>query len=200
MKLIFTTGPWRPIKNLWAYVVISQILPVSFSQNLFYLALLLKDTSKANPRFWTPNVLVMTAPLYLFAVLVYLAPGLVESQYFLAVVAVIRLLLFWPLIAATALPSLVGSYQTSAVARQTKLVVLIHIAVLMLVVLAIQTRSILASGSSGFGRMLSAINDDSSVSALGYDYLLSLISSVAWHQFADDPSAPILPKKKQATA
>ena len=193
-------GPWRQIPHVWSYIMISQILPVSFSQNLFFLAFLMKDITRAPKQAWTPQTILITAPLCAFNVLVLLAPRSVSSPYFLAMVGSIRLLISSPFIAATLLPASAGKEVGVLEIRSRKHAFLGMLTVMALVVTGVHLKSFFASGGS-FRRLVDAINDDPSVSALGYDYLIAAVSAVFWHTLADEPpqlSLPIKPIAKDA--
>ena len=174
-------GRKRNIPQLWAYEFISQILPVSFAQNLFFLAMLLKPVANPNEKFWTPTPIVQLLPLVAYYVFVLAAPFTAGTGVFITVIAFIRLLLFCPLI----LPTIVGegggqSYLTPRKASWADAGPFKFIGICSLLLWNFQTVVALRDSGLNVGKVLTAINDSPAVSALGYDYIFSLISFGIW--------------------
>ena len=171
---------------MWAYAFISQILPVSFAQNLFFLAMLMKTQPKPGNNVWAPFPILQVIPLIEYSVLVAIAPYTVGTSYFMTVVASIRVLLFWPFLLATVLPRQLGTYLHSQKIQENNMRIYQTIAILSIAIFCIQTLSTLMYNGFSFGAVLAALNSDPSVSALGYDYILCLVSTGTWYVMTDN--------------
>lgn len=90
------TGMKYNIPHLLSYFTLMQILPISFTQNLFYLALLLSPPLRMRERTFTPSTAAQLLPVipYLFGLA--FAQRSTSSIYFIHFVLVLRLLLFLP--------------------------------------------------------------------------------------------------------
>ena len=198
-NVIFSVeGPHRQIPNLWAYVMVSQVLPISFAQNLFFLATLLRGPPKRDLKVFSPGAVELTGPLLGFAMLVLVSPRKAGERGFMLVIGGIRALLAWPMLAQWALPDIAGKYLTIDEARVKKQKMLVVLAVCMVAMTASQTLSVFTTGG-GLGDIVKAVNSHPAVSALGYDYLLSMLSAVAWHLLVD-ADTPEVPEEKEAKA
>ncbi len=176
-----TIGRKRSIPHLWAYAFISQILPVSFAQNLFFLAMLLKPVSNPNQQTWTPTPIIQLLPLVAYYIFVLAAPFVAGTGAFIGVVILIRLLLVAPL----ALPAIVTegggqSYATPRKAHWADAGPFKFIGICSALLWVLQTFVALKTTGFDLSRIFSSLNDNPAVSALGYDYLLSLVSFGTW--------------------
>ena len=87
-------GIRRQVPRLWAFFCLSQILPISFAQNLFYLAILRLPESKR--RASVPRGPLLTlAGAYVSCLVV--APFAARSSWLMPVILVARTLLLTPL-------------------------------------------------------------------------------------------------------
>jgi len=176
-----SAGPRRRIPHLWAYAVMSQILPFSFVQNLFFLAILLHPITKPNEVVWMPTPIVQIPPFAAYFILVALAPYVVDTFAFIPVVLIIRLLLLCPLIIAMVAP--IGWGKTPVKARDVyspsqDTYIMFGIGAVNLLCL----QSLVAFIYSGysFGSVISAI-EQPAVGALGWDYMIALGSTGVWY-------------------
>lgn len=166
--------------HLAAYAIISQILPVSFATNLFFLALLMRPLPKPEANIWTPiPVLKYGSPTAYFALLAA-AQFTIDTGYFMSIVVGLRVLLFWPLALATMLPKSFGHGLPATNVREQNLTQLIVIGLISINLVCIQTMYTLASNGFSFIGMFKAVNDNPAVSALGYDYILGSVSAIVW--------------------
>lgn len=176
-----TVGRKRSIPHLWAYASISQILPVSFAQNLFFLAMLLKPVSNPNQQIWTPTPIIQLLPLVAYYIFVLAAPFVAGTGAFIGVVILIRLLLVAPLTLPAIVPNGGGqSYLTPRKAKCADAGPFQFIGICSAMLWILQTFVALKSTGFDLGRILNSLNDNSAISALGYDYTLSLASSGTW--------------------
>lgn len=175
-------GRKRNIPHLWAYAFISQILPVSFAQNLFFLAVLLKPLPNPNEKIWTPTPVLQLLPLLGYYLFVLAAPYVAGTGAFVGVVVVIRLLLFCPLI----LPTLVAegggqSYLTPRKSHWADATPVKFIAICTGLLWTLQIFMVLRENGPYPDKFYNAIHDSPAVSALSYDYILSIVSFGAWN-------------------
>ncbi len=175
-------GRRRKIPHLWAYAGISQILPVSFAQNLFFIAMLVSPAAEKDEMVWVPHPMLLLVSLAIYYVFVGLAPYMIGTNAFIGVVIIIRLLLFCPLYLPTIVPSDSGKEYLKA--RDTQHIlrrIIAYVGTCSVVLFVVQTA--MTSREIGFNisRVLGAIHDSPAISALGYDYVLSLVSAGFWY-------------------
>lgn len=166
--------------HLVAYAIISQILPVSFAANLFFLALLMRPLPKPEVNIWTPVPVLKYGPLVAYFSLLTAAQFTIDTGYFMSIVVALRLLLFWPLALATMLPKSFGHELPAKDVRERNLAQLIVIGLVSINLVCVQTMYALASNGFNFIGMIKAVNNDPAVSALGYDYILGSVSAIIW--------------------
>lgn len=179
--LMMEAGTRLEIPHLWAYFALDQILPVSFTQNLFLTAILVQDSQKLDGNgTWEP------APrtLQFMVVLTYIASLVAASQsgqrpsWLFPVLFSTRILLFAPYLVLQ--PSrgpgtrraLLRSLDTTLQGYRQSFAVLFLAGFLMQ---AVQTMR-LPSKSFPW----STLKDDPAISALGYDFFLSIMGSFAY--------------------
>lgn len=143
--------------------------------------MLLKPVSNPKQQIWTPTPIIQLVPLTAYYIFVLAAPRVAGTGAFLAIVILIRLLLVVPL----TLPSIVAqgngqSYLTLRKAHWVYACPFDFIAVCSALLWTFQT--FVALYDTGFGptRIVGALNDNPAVSALGYDFLFSMISIAIW--------------------
>ena len=174
-------GRRRKIPYLWAYSFISQILPVSFAQNLFYLAIFMAPIPTHDETVWTPAPVVQLAPLVAYYALIFFAPYAAGTNALISVVIAIRLLLFCPLLLPNVIPQYLGKKQiTAQKVYQEYSGAFRIIGVCSALLFAFQTTVALQDYNLKFWKIAAAITDSPAVSALGYDYVLSLASFALW--------------------
>ena len=166
--------------HLAAYAIISQILPVSFAANMFFLALLMRPLPKAEDSIWTPMPALKYGPLVAYFALLAAAQFTIDTGYFMSIVIALRLLLFWPLALAKMLPKSFGHELPAKDIREQNLTQLIVIGLVSINLVCVQTMYTLASNGFNFIGMIKAVNNDPAVSALGYDYILGSVSAIVW--------------------
>ncbi|KAK6393762.1 hypothetical protein LTR65_002139 [Meristemomyces frigidus] len=162
-------GRRRRVPRLYAFFALSQILPISFAQNLFYLAVLQSPatTAKGKPEM---RPAATAAVLIAYCASVAVAPTTTGTARLMPLIVFARLLLLTPLSLATP--------QTDVPGPVAKKTVLPGVAALALGVIAWQMYSILQQHTPGeIGR---ALFSHPAVSSLGCDAIISVISFVAW--------------------
>ena len=78
------------------YFVLDQILPVSFTQNLFLTATTLAPESQTTVRSLRPFLLLRIAALACYVLLLYIMPATLLTNWFVFVLFTVRMLLFAP--------------------------------------------------------------------------------------------------------
>ena len=180
--LLTIIGRRRKIPHLWAYAGISQILPVSFAQNLFFLAMLVSPAAEKDEMVWVPHPMLLLVSLAIYYVFVGLAPYMVGTNAFIGVVITIRLLLLCPLYLPIIVPG--DSAKEYLEARDTQRIfrrIIGHVGTGSTVLFVVQTVMTFREVGFNISRFLEAIHDSPAINALGYDYVLSLVSAGLWN-------------------
>ena len=189
-------GHLRRVPNLWLYFALDQILPISFTINLFFLAVLLTPSESSLRRTSTswsapsPMKQILLLGVYLLALSI--APSIKDTPTLIPVVLLTRLLLLCPYLAfrPRATPSSGSTNRSSEASRNLhdygrigqayKPAVLTG--VIGYLVLQLQHTAVGSSVALPLSkRVIIAINNDSAVSALGYDHLIGILSLVVWY-------------------
>ncbi|KAI9935111.1 hypothetical protein ASPWEDRAFT_31443 [Aspergillus wentii DTO 134E9] len=85
------------IPNTWAYMLLGQIVAISFAQNLFFLSIVLsRPYFDLQSTMQTPNVYLELLPLLVSLVSSAIVPYVADSKHFLYTLLIPHLLLFIP--------------------------------------------------------------------------------------------------------
>ncbi|KAL8929791.1 MAG: hypothetical protein Q9208_000935 [Pyrenodesmia sp. 3 TL-2023] len=172
-------GSRRQVPLIWAYLAIGQILPISFAQCLFFIAMILMPVPEPSRKMQVPSVLVQCLPLAAYYISVLSAPFSVGKPGFIPIIVIIRVLLVCPFIFR--LPTLRSLSPSTIPARS------LHagysasykMALFCSLVLFVQQTG-LAVKEHGIHQVLAAVNSNPAVSALGYDFVLHAVVTCAW--------------------
>ncbi|KAK0893671.1 hypothetical protein LTS16_022485 [Friedmanniomyces endolithicus] len=160
-------GRRRNIPQLWAFFALSQILPISFAQILFYIALIRQPPGDRPIRVRSlPSALVLV--LYSFGLSV--ATQVAGTAMLMPLILVTRLLLL-----AQLLLTRTGTEEmkrTTASLMQYPSVVIAQLLIVRQVYLSLQEHSLMDIGT--------ALTSHPAVSTLGCDLIISVISFAAW--------------------
>ena len=145
------------------------------------MAMLLKPVTNPSEKIWTPTPIVQLLPLVAYYLFVLAAPFAVGTGIFIFVVIIIRLLLFCPFI----LPAIVSegggmSYLTPRKAKWAGAGPFQFIGICSVLLWTMQTLVTLKDNGFHLGIIIGSVNDSPAVSALGFDYVLSLASLAIW--------------------
>ncbi|KAK4974101.1 hypothetical protein LTR66_011079 [Elasticomyces elasticus] len=167
-------GQRHEMPMLWAFFCLAQILPISYTQNLFYIALL-KQTPQKTHGVSRPSSKSLILPGLAYLVCLLVAPYASGSDYLIPVILVARALLLTP-----GLLQLYGSPKSTVSPSQSpsNRRALVWLSCASLAVWSFTTLRTLSKHS--IYEMASAVNSHPAVSALGYDFLLSIVSWAAW--------------------
>lgn len=183
-----TTGSRRQIPHLWAYLAVGQILPISFAQNLFFVAMILFPISDqqgrgaATPKI--PGPVTQCLPVAAYYILLARAPTSIGNPISMSIIIVLlRILLLCPslLLRASVVFETLGVTPTAATqdAQSGGYTTSYVLALFCSSVLFLQQTAWALRGHK-VGEILTAIDSSPAVSALGYDFLWYVVSCTAW--------------------
>ena len=143
--------------------------------------MLVSPAAEKDEVVWVPRSMLLLVSLAIYYVFVGLAPYVVGTNAFIGVVIMIRLMLFCPLYMPVIVPNGIGKEFLKA--RDTQRIfrrITGYVGICSIVLFVVQT--LISFRETGFdiSRVLGAIHDSPAVSALGYDYVLSLVSACLW--------------------
>ena len=143
--------------------------------------MLLTPVPRPNEKFWSPTPVLQLLPLIGYYLFVIVAPHVAGTSLFVGVVIIIRMLLFVPLI----LPSVIfegggKSYLTPRKVQWTNATPYQFILTCSALLWALQSLMVVREVGFNLSQVARAINDSPAVSALGYDFILSIISFGVW--------------------
>lgn len=177
-------GRQSQIPRLWAFFGLSQILPISFTQNLFYIALLRRPKGNKERTIVPPvqgNLLIAAYFCCLLA-----APASSKTSWLMPIILSARALLF--------VPSLLPLCQAldEQHARATNPLRLIDTACLLIAVYP----HFPAFGEHGIQGFATALFSHPAVSSLGCDFAICVVSLALWiwtqGMDVDRPIGPIV--------
>ena len=160
---------------MWAFFCLSQILPISFTQNLFYVAVLRsKDNAGAID---VPNAFMwFVEPLYFGCLFIAPPYGLGTSTWLMPLILFARLLLFTPFFLSRTIAKRKSSDHTAPTGQAQFGLALMSLsfALLQIGLVVWEKRPLLQIGSALF--------DHPAVSSLGCDFLIAMVSFAIWNR------------------
>jgi hypothetical protein len=188
------SGTRRRIANLWLYFALGQVLPVSFTMNLFFVAILVtqfKFQPSGSSRWRAPRPEHQVLFLSIYFATLFIAPSTISTKALMPVVLLARSLLFYPYLALrpeeiTSNSSTRGGNQISEnetehdgfLLRYKATAVTTALGYISLQLLHVMQGSFIALPQSA--NLISAITDNYAVSTLGYDFLIAIASLGLW--------------------
>ncbi|CAK4012720.1 Hypothetical predicted protein [Lecanosticta acicola] len=166
-------GLRKRIPRLWAFFALSQILPISFAQNLFYLALL--RSGPPSHAIGIPRT-ATTGLIAAYCICLVAAPYSRGSPYLIPIILFARLLLLLPLHLPFVDDEARSAGDTFTPTRAQRIV-----ASLSAVLVARQVYLIRQSGASLHDVFARALFGHPAVTTLGFDFFLSVVSSAVWN-------------------
>ncbi|KAK4663643.1 hypothetical protein QC763_610200 [Podospora pseudopauciseta] len=171
----------RNIPQIWAFMLLGQIVAISFASNLFFLAVLAHDVkdekkpaqSKQKPSSRTSDILILVVNL---AVTLFLF-GNLDSPYFLSLLLAPHVLAFVPLL-RDGISS--GSTESSQLREPSKVLQFGILAA----VLAAGTSQPIASGET-WKSILDTLYEHPAVSSVGWDVICCWVSYTVWFLVRD---------------
>ncbi|KAL4898382.1 hypothetical protein BDV59DRAFT_197292 [Aspergillus ambiguus] len=171
--------------HVWAYMLLGQIVAISFAQNLFAATLLvstpLQQQKQQNPQSWSPPLVLEVAPLVVSLLSAVIVPYVVNTPYFLPVLMVPHVLLFVPgLLSPRILPRGLGS-----ITRETKIYgkVFKYITVVAMIMLVRSTYQASLSTDNIFAlpkRLLDVMHEHPAVSSVSWDVVFCYVNAAVW--------------------
>ena len=107
--LMLVVGSRRKIPHLWAYFALTQILPMSFTQNLFYVAMALHPMANPDQPVSMPNEYFQTLTTVAYGILLRSLSQHVGGAVPLSTILTTRLFLLIPPVAYQFLRPVIGS-------------------------------------------------------------------------------------------
>ena len=166
------------VKHLWAYFILDQILPVSYTQNLFLIATSLMDTPKSKQPKQAPGLTWQLAPLLAYMMCLIAAPHCVGTSCFFPVLFLTRFLLFSRMIELRPSAKSDSSRDPVSVTPAFPLFEDYKWSIVYFCLGAWVLSVIHLTQAMPFLEALAAVNFNPAVSALGYDLLIGLASLV----------------------
>ncbi|KAK0726285.1 hypothetical protein B0T21DRAFT_293626 [Apiosordaria backusii] len=166
----------RNIPQIWTFMLLGQIVAISFASNLFFLAVLVHDVkgdkkegqNQRKPSSRTSDVLILLVNL---AVTLFLF-GNLESPYFLTLLLAPHVLAFVPLLRDRLSSNSTGFSQLRELSQVLQFGILAA-------VLAAGTAHAIASGES-WQSILGTLYEHPAVSSVGWDVICCWVSYTAW--------------------
>ena len=182
-----TAGSRRQIPHLWAYLAVGQILPISFAQNLFFVAMILFPISDEQGRGapQIPGPVTQCLPVAAYYILLARAPTSIGNPISMSIIIVLlRILLLCPslLLRASVFFEALGvtSTATSTQDAQSGGYTTSYILALFCSSVLFLQQTAWALRGHKVGEILTAINSSAAVSALGYDFIWYVVSCTVW--------------------
>lgn len=177
------------VPNVWMYMLLGQIVAISFAQNLFFVTILVSSPSVTSTTklTWMPPALLELAPVVISGFSSAATPFVANTPYFMPVLAVTHILVFVPgLLSPRFLPQGWGAY----IARPTRRYASLY-KWLLAIGVAIQAQSmysVVLDGPSLLGvpvvnigrRLLDTMLEHPAVSSVGCDVVCCTISGIIW--------------------
>lgn len=193
------------IRYTWAYMLLGQIVAISFAMNLFFLAVVVstppttttdKDTKTKTKEesIWTPLLTTELTPVLLSLLVAATANNQAHTPTFLATLLIPHILLFIPAVLHRGLvPGFLSSWgsdvEVDVVAR--RYVRMLKVVVGVCVVLQVRaTFAVLEDDGNGdedglywVWRLLGTMREHPAVGSVSWDVVFSTMSSVVWGFF-----------------
>jgi hypothetical protein len=178
--MLSVPGTKRDIPRLWAYFLLDQVLPVSFTLNLFCVALLLAPPPTTEKKLYATTPLLQILSLLAYFLSVTQAPANVDTPWLLPTLLATRALLFAPYLVLAPSSRLswrtpVGQSASRGTLHEAYRPAWKMILVCTVVMYVRQYRVVLDDNhKSAIWEGFRTLNDVPAVSALAYDYILGL--------------------------
>lgn len=175
-----TVGSRLQVPRLWAYLAIGQILPISFAQNLFFIAILLYPMPGPTKLTQIPSPPAQSVPLIIYYWALFRFPHTIGKPSFVPIIVILRTLLLCPLLFRSSFfQRAFGSQSTSLRDIRPRYSASYKIALVCSSILFVQ-QTIWTLSENRLSQVPAAVNSSSAVSALGYDFILYVISCCAY--------------------
>jgi len=192
------------VPHLWAFMLLGQVVAISFATNLFFLTALFYRTrcsppsplkqdsansasASPHPRtlVWTPFPALLVAPLTLTFTAVIAIPYTLTSPYFLTFLVAPHVLLFLPPLLHRLVPSAWGTSREVKEAEAWYAKFYGGVVVCAALLQGKATLNVVREGSAGaesggYGGVLGALYEHPAVSSVGWDVILCWVSWGMW--------------------
>jgi hypothetical protein len=162
---------------MWLFMLLGQVVAISFASNLFFLAVLLHDAVPAKQPRRPPPVFLSASLWYdvLLAVNIYIStkvPARFGTPGFMRFLLAPHLLAFAPLVLNRFIPDSAAPHGLTKPWRKSK-------AVVMLMLLFVGTARLYETGAD-LGVALKTLHEHPAVGSVGWDVICCWTSYVAW--------------------
>ncbi|KAJ5769045.1 hypothetical protein N7520_003604 [Penicillium odoratum] len=177
------------ISHVWVYMLLGQIVAISFAQNLFFATILVshQNVTPASKLSWTPPAILELAPIVISFAGAAAVPFVANTQYFIPVLAVPHLLLFIPgILCPQVLPRGWGTYISQSLREYTTVYKWLIMAGVALqaystYIVIIDEPGLLEDSVWDLGRkLLNTMFEHPAVSSVGWDVVCCSLSWFTW--------------------
>lgn len=170
-----TYGPGRRhrVPRLWAFFCLGQILPISFTQNLFYIAILCLSGNRQVQVGTTSGLVGLQLVPYFCSL--FIAPHIAGTAWLMPLILTARGLLLVPLLNFT------STERRSSISGRSNLLQRLQISVAFTgACLVLLQATVTALRGQSAVEIVVALTVHPAVSSLGCDFLLCMLSAVLW--------------------
>ena len=171
------TGSRRQIPHLWAFFCLAQILPISFAQNLFYVALLRMDSQVLPKRIPVTRLNQLTALAAAYCGVLFLLTKASNSASLIPLVLLSRAFLFAPLLIASTADQSRSKKVTFSQSHDSSLRAPAIVLILLFPLIQISNN---IYREQSWAAIRQALFEHPAISSLGCDMIISLISAAIW--------------------
>ncbi|OCK80030.1 hypothetical protein K432DRAFT_329046 [Lepidopterella palustris CBS 459.81] len=189
-------GHRRRIPHLWAFMLLGQVVAISFASNLFLLAVVLSplpdspstesglekerlQSKYAKPPTWTPPLLLLIPPIILSLLIPSFLPPYLSTSLFLPLLLIPHLLLFIPPLLPSLLPASWGTAYPSIAATE-KLYSNLYSCIFFFWAMATAQGVWLPARGVNMTEIFEALYEHPAVSSVAWDVMLCSVTLVAW--------------------
>ncbi|KAL5360178.1 hypothetical protein BJX96DRAFT_149876 [Aspergillus floccosus] len=170
--------------HVWAYMLLGQIVAISFAQNLFVATLLVSaplQQKQHDSASWSPPLLLEVAPVAVSLLGAIVVPYVVDTPYFLPVLMVPHFLLFIPgLLSPRILPSGLGSTMRNTTTYVTIFKWIAGVAVMILSRSTYEVSLNSDSASNIAKRLVGVMHEHPAVSSVSWDVVFCAVTVAMW--------------------
>ena len=135
-----------------------------------------------------PGPVTQCLPVAAYYILLARAPSSIGKPIFISIIVLLRILLMFPFLFRNSVFEALGIASMSMQSAQSGYSTAYILALLCSTILFVQ-RTIWALKQNQVSDILMAVNSNPAVSALGYDFILYIVSCAAWFLTAPDDDA-----------
>lgn len=185
------------LPHVWTYMLLGQIVAISFAQNLFFATILVskpprpnkaKDGDRDSGLAWAPPLYLEVLPIVISLLSTAMVPTVAHTKYFMAILLIPHLLLFIPATLRPKRPT--GAAKSRIQADEEKItrryIVFFQVfAAICIIIQAHCTYLVLEHlGTSSYSNLarvlLNAVYEHPDVSSVSWDVIYCTVSAIDW--------------------